>query len=405
MVKRLAPRSLVAFGQRQYTAFVTRRQHSKYRLRIEPFDDLFPEAEKVQLSASETIPTSRGPEVSFEPFRAYEEAAWLQHPPYTSPPVFTAALSNVLYSRKNVVLTEGRSVIAESINSRRSTAWLDEEALLAPRVIDLPGYSTALRSMHNNHYHTLIDNLPRISCLLHPYFEQFERINVLTSAPPSTVEAFFLSGLLPKNAQVQVLSRKGTVDALYRPEHYLFLSFPSRAFSGYLPHSYVHTLRKQFCPARPSRRDRRIYISRSQARHRRVLNEEAVLKTLRQEGFEPWRLETMRMEDQIELFYDAEAVVAPHGAGLANLLFSERASVVELSPTPAAMPHFYFLCRARGHTYRLWCADRSDRNADFVVDLHALRSTLRDVLPQRSYGHPVGVGLYWPPTRTESMPP
>jgi len=72
----------------------------------------------------------------------------------------------------------------------------------------------------------------------------------------------------------------------------------------------------------------RVYISRSQADHRRVLNEDDLLPLLRRHGYTTVKLETMSLPAQINLFRNARCIVAPHGAGLTNLGFASRGAHV-----------------------------------------------------------------------------
>lgn len=68
-------------------------------------------------------------------------------------------------------------------------------------------------------------------------------------------------------------------------------------------------------------RGRRIYVSRARAASRRVVNEEEVLPVLERFGYELVELEALPFAEQVALFASAERVVAPHGAGLSNLVF------------------------------------------------------------------------------------
>ena len=74
----------------------------------------------------------------------------------------------------------------------------------------------------------------------------------------------------------------------------------------------------------------RIYVSRSAAEERRVVNEEAVVAALDSRGFEPYALEELSFPEQVALFAGAEAVVGPHGAGLVNAIYGDDLAVVEL---------------------------------------------------------------------------
>src|SRR5690606_35129701 len=89
-------------------------------------------------------------------------------------------------------------------------------------------------------------------------------------------------------------------------------------------------------------------------------------------GFVRTRLESLPVEEQISLFHDAEFVVAPHGAGLANLLYALRAKVLELFSTPRIAPHYSLLAKARDCRYAYWCGDAERQNSSFRVDVDAV---------------------------------
>ena len=79
---------------------------------------------------------------------------------------------------------------------------------------------------------------------------------------------------------------------------------------------------------------RRLFISRSIARNRRIVNEDEIWALLEPRGFEYVLAEKLPFAEQIAMFAGAEAVVAPHGAGLANLVFCAPGTrVVELFPS------------------------------------------------------------------------
>lgn len=81
--------------------------------------------------------------------------------------------------------------------------------------------------------------------------------------------------------------------------------------------------------------DQGIFVSRKDAKRRRIVNEEEVWKMLRRRGFKRVTLSGLSVRDQMRLFASAPAVVAPHGAGLSNLVFCRPGiRVVEcFSPT------------------------------------------------------------------------
>jgi hypothetical protein len=73
---------------------------------------------------------------------------------------------------------------------------------------------------------------------------------------------------------------------------------------------------------------KRIYISRRKASSRGVANDAELTALLESHGFVEVRLEEHSLAGQIALFRQAEAIVAPHGAGLTNLVFCEPGTLV-----------------------------------------------------------------------------
>jgi hypothetical protein len=95
----------------------------------------------------------------------------------------------------------------------------------------------------------------------------------------------------------------------------------------------------------------RIYVSRRGAS--RSLPHEAELEArLRESGFTIINPETLTWPEQIATFRAANVIVAPHGAGLSNLVFSEPgAQVIELTNGRHYNRCFEWLCHVREHRY------------------------------------------------------
>ena len=74
-----------------------------------------------------------------------------------------------------------------------------------------------------------------------------------------------------------------------------------------------------------------IYISRSKAKYRKVLNEEELIPVLKKYDFKIIRFEEMPFSEQVECCYYARNIVSIHGANLTNSLFMQSGgNVMEL---------------------------------------------------------------------------
>ncbi len=119
-----------------------------------------------------------------------------------------------------------------------------------------------------------------------------------------------------------------------------------------------------------------VLISREDAHSRRIQNKEAVLELLQPLGFEQFVLSDLSFQEQVKLFSEADIVVAPHGAGLINMIFADKTVVVELFPE-WVKPTFFLLASNLGHDYG--CIKCQQENRDIVVDLDSLEKLINKV--------------------------
>ena len=78
---------------------------------------------------------------------------------------------------------------------------------------------------------------------------------------------------------------------------------------------------------------RRIYISRRDAKMRRLTNERDLIDLLAHYGFAVLESRGMSMAEQIQAFAEANVIIGPHGAGFANIVFCQKGTtVIEISP-------------------------------------------------------------------------
>lgn len=125
-----------------------------------------------------------------------------------------------------------------------------------------------------------------------------------------------------------------------------------------------------------------VYISREDADYRQVLNEDEVLEMLEPYGFEKYVLSDRSMAEDVSLFSQADVIVAPHGAGLTNVLYSDDATVIELFRSNYVQPVYYVLSKQLGLEYRYQLCEYE--GTDIVVDVDTLDSIVADVIDQNN---------------------
>ncbi len=227
-----------------------------------------------------------------------------------------------------------------------------------------------------NFWHFLYDCIPRIYSAILARSNQKLTVLVPDSLPDSFRE--LLDCVLPNNFQT-IYIPKGSwvkVDRLVMP------SYVSRCENGFLPSQYYEYIRscvfKKYDLTPLENPTERIYISRANAKHRRILNEDQIIQYLANYGFKPVVLEKMSFRQQVELFTKAEIIVAPHGAGLATTLFSGKIKILVLYPESCPTPFFFTQFKGLGQEHYFIVHDQFDENADFEVDLSEFKRVLHE---------------------------
>ena len=83
-----------------------------------------------------------------------------------------------------------------------------------------------------------------------------------------------------------------------------------------------------------------------------MLNQKNVAEFLRQFGFEEVEFETLSIQEQAAAMASAEAIVAPHGGGLSNLVFCRPGTkVIEIFSPELVAGYFWKLSNQLGLDY------------------------------------------------------
>lgn len=133
-----------------------------------------------------------------------------------------------------------------------------------------------------------------------------------------------------------------------------------------------------------SAKGRRIYIARHDAAKRRMENEGELCEVLDRQGFEIINMADVPLAQQIAAIRGAELIVAPHGAGLTNLVFAENGpglTVFELMQENYINPVFLKIAQAKGLDYAALVNPMRERGdgrhgSTWAADIPALMAML-----------------------------
>jgi len=205
--------------------------------------------------------------------------------------------------------------------------------------ISLPGTEDGVALIYDqwsgNYYHWLIDTLPRL-LILREKFPDYLLLMPKSGAP-------FMK------ATANILGFKNYLDI----EKNQILDAHKIIIPGQAAHTLFHDpvliqrVQKELLDGLgyiKKKPHRRIYISRSTQRKRRVANELDVRDLVKKYNFEIIHFENMTFEDQAALMQEAEVVIGVHGANMANILFMQpKCAVVEMLNANAVNPLYFRL--------------------------------------------------------------
>lgn len=234
-----------------------------------------------------------------------------------------------------------------------------------------------------NYYHFLTEKLPEHLALLSAAVDTFGQLTLLLPASDHPLETALVSEARRRFPDLPVrtvgLSEKVRCEAIVIHRTTRSSIFRSPASRRLLSET-VEAMRQSFQAFPATGRTRRLFVSRGDARKRRLKNEDEILARLDRFDFEFVTPGRLSVADQIALFSDAEIVVGPHGAGLTNLIFMpEGGSVIEIfSPDWVHGTHAW-LSHLGGHTHRYVVSNETATNLDYRLTGTALDAFEREV--------------------------
>lgn len=132
----------------------------------------------------------------------------------------------------------------------------------------------------------------------------------------------------------------------------------------------------------------RIFVSRSDANTRRVVNQAQVMQCLEKYGFSSIEPGKYSFEEQVSIFSNANMIIGPTGAGLSNITFAGDGQVIELIPKGnyTKGTQWFVLANERGLKYDFVLSKPVNRNvnrpiqSDIHVDITSLEEKVSNLL-------------------------
>ena len=170
----------------------------------------------------------------------------------------------------------------------------------------------------NNYYSNLLQFLPRI------FFCNKTKLKLAIHRNSSNKYRNFIGSIL-KTLNVE-FSFVFLDDDFY---HFVDSDFPQ----FFTLNNSIEILKKFIKPRTNVEISKKIYVTREDSSYRRIINESDVVSLVREKGYKVINPQLYEIEEQIEIFSNAEKIIAPHGSNLANIIFCKAGTeVFEITP-------------------------------------------------------------------------
>ena len=292
----------------------------------------------------------------------------------------------VLWPAVGGIRSSDGMLIEESFFDENSRRFAVEKGYLKRfPLIEENGAVATLGHVYRNYYHRWADSIPRIYALHHPDVEALAPVRVYVDGRFTDDEKSVIRHLLPTYAELVVTDSALRVQAA-KCIHLPYMSSDRtdhskwfNASAGFLPQEGLNWLRNEvyaLTGLQPAEPFRKLYVTRRNAKVRRLLNEEETATYLERRGFKVVALEKRPFREQVQLFAEAKVIVAQHGAGLTNLLFAQSPCVLEILSDKDRQIFFSLVSVSHGFVHEQLTMDGENKNDNVTLPIDRLEAGL-----------------------------
>lgn len=286
-------------------------------------------------------------------------------------------INNATIHSANGIVSINDSLITELFDND-SNKSVDDNYLRYLFGKSIPGIEKAFivsTSGQWGYYHFLMDFVPRL-LMIHKELKNSDKIVVANKLTKFQNDFFELANI------------KENLVLLKRKEKVSISKIISPLFTSQIGNPNIFTIKSirdfffKKLSELPIGKDypKRIYISRFKAKSRRISNENELEVLLNKYSITKIHLEDLTLMETCNLFAKLDFVIAPHGAGLANLVFSKRkTNVIEIFPKNHLEAAFYRLSIMNDLNYSYLVYDSINKNKDIKINLVELEEMINSI--------------------------
>ena len=243
-------------------------------------------------------------------------------------------------------------------------------------------FNLSLNGLENNYYHWITECLGRLAIL--------KKVNIEPDFYMVSQETSFQKEWL----QILGIEKEKIIAAssyLFSADNLILTTLINNAKSTYYVEDYFHS-RKIWLPEFISdvykklqtteEPTKNIYITRANAKYRKLVNENEIAEILLKYNYEIVDLDKISVAEQIKIFGAAKKIIGIHGAGLVNIYFSKpKCKLLEIYPNSYYDPSFRLQAITLGMDYSYIIGQEfgegDPQKRDILLDKEILESALK----------------------------
>jgi capsular polysaccharide biosynthesis protein len=300
----------------------------------------------------------------------------LNHKTFLNPQVATAPTFTVIVPKGRVWVDFYTRAVLSNDGSLVEDASVGNGALIAssqklPLPVKVPGTIACLNVRYSqNYFHWMYDLLPKLGVLelAGIAIDDIDWFLVNSCQLPFQRELLHLIGV-PDSKILDPTVYHAIVEKLIVPV--------SSFDAGRISPQSCKFLRRRLLTQVGQLLPTRIYISRKGANYRRLLNEEELMLCLQRYGFISVTLEALSVREQIAVFANAEVIISPHGAGLANIVFSQPSTkLIEIFMPDEVLFYYWQIASYIGLNYYYLLAEQAESSGQILSVGHGISMSL-----------------------------
>ena len=301
---------------------------------------------------------------------------WQNYAYYQIDNVEILGSSGVMLKEEKVVLSENRDFLHRNyIKAKKLEELYGDDNKIYVKFL-------GIKKGHKHFYHFFADYLSQLLLFLDYSSNRDRKFVIIVRDDLSEIQEKTYEYIEKTHDNIEFLRLKYNQKIFCKKS--MFLSYESNFFRYFLDIKMLERIKEFYFSIYNIKEKNlsipeKIYISRKDAKIRKIINEQQLINALRRKNFEIFVTGKLPFKKQIEIFFNAKTILSIHGAAQANMIFSPinddkegGQTIIEIFPETFRDIGFLLIGKTKKLDYKYFFGSKEDLKRNFSVDINAL---------------------------------